>query len=69
MKGFDYSKVKKEDIAKYKELKFNRDKADEAIEEYRYDNQGNCYEIQGGEVAIIYPGDLSENGYTTNGIY
>lgn len=41
----------------------------EAKEEYRYDNQGNRYEIQGGEVAVIYPGDLSENGYTTNGIY
>lgn len=41
----------------------------EAIEEYRYDNQGNRYEIQGGEVAVIYPGDLSEKGYVTNGIY
>ena len=35
----------------------------------RYDKKGNRYKIDGGEVAIIYPGDTAEKGYTTNGIY
>ena len=41
----------------------------EAEDDYRYDNKGNRYEIQGGEVAVIYPGDDAGNGYGANGIY
>lgn len=41
----------------------------EAGASYRYDSKERRYEIQGGEVAVIYPGDSIKNETTTNGIY
>ncbi len=41
----------------------------EAKDSYREDARGNRYEISGGEVAIIYPGDTAKEGCVTNGIY
>lgn len=41
----------------------------EAGASYREDNKGNRYEIQGGEVAVIYPGESAKKDYVTNGIY
>ncbi len=41
----------------------------EAGQLYREDTDGNRFEIQGGEVAVIYPGDCGEKDYTIHGIY
>ncbi len=41
----------------------------EAKESYREDIDGNRFEIQGGEVAIIYPGDSAKEEDSTYGIY
>ena len=41
----------------------------EAKDLYREDIDGKRYEIQGGEVAVIDPGDRAGNEDTTHGIY
>ena len=41
----------------------------EAGEEYRYDKEGKCYKIYGGEVGVIYPEDDADNWSTSRGIY
>lgn len=41
----------------------------EAGATFREDIDGNRFEIQGGEVAIIYPGDSADNEDSTYGIY
>ncbi len=41
----------------------------EAGQLYREDIDGNRYEIQGGEVAVIYPGDCGDKEYAIHGIY
>lgn len=41
----------------------------EAGASFREDIDGNRYEIQGGEVAVIYPGDSADNEDSTYGIY
>ncbi len=41
----------------------------EAGETVREDRAQNYFEIHGGEVAVIYPGDTTEKGYKISGIY
>ncbi|MBR6538178.1 MAG: leucine-rich repeat protein [Lachnospiraceae bacterium] len=41
----------------------------EAKDSYREDIDGNRFEIEGGEVAVIYPGDSADNEDSTYGIY
>lgn len=41
----------------------------EAKDSYREDSSGNCFEILGGEVAIIYPGDSADEESAIYGIY
>lgn len=41
----------------------------EAGDSYREDKKGNRFEILGGEVAVIYPGDVADGAYTVDGIY
>ncbi len=41
----------------------------EAKDSYREDTKGNRFEIQGGEVAVIYPGDSAKEEDSTYGIY
>lgn len=41
----------------------------EAEDSYREDKNGNCYEIHGGEVAVIYPGEYAGEEYKISGIY
>ena len=41
----------------------------EAKDSYREDNNGNRYEITGGEAAVVYPGDCGDDEYKTYGIY
>ena len=41
----------------------------EAKDSYREDNKGNRFKIQGGEVAVIYPGDTSKKWFQINGNY
>lgn len=41
----------------------------EAKDSYREDIDGNRFQIEGGEVAVIYPGDSADNEDSTYGIY
>ncbi|MBR6642253.1 MAG: hypothetical protein IKL28_01170 [Lachnospiraceae bacterium] len=41
----------------------------EAGASYREDIDGKHFVIQGGEVAVIYPGDSADNEDSTYGIY
>ena len=41
----------------------------ESVDSYREDKKGNRFEILGGEVAVIYPGDVADGAFTTDGIY
>lgn len=41
----------------------------EAKDSYREDIDGNRFEIESGEVAVIYPGDSADNEDSTYGIY
>jgi len=41
----------------------------ESVDSYREDKKGNRFEILGGEVVVIYPGDVADGAYTTDGIY
>ena len=41
----------------------------EAGDEYRYDKEGECYKIYGGEIGVIYPDEYADAWYTSAGIY